>query len=479
VRVPLVEPAYRSGPVWEKTLGPQVAELCELVGYGPDPEQRLILDEVFAFDGDGRSCAFEVCVVCARQNIKTGTFKQCAIGWLWLCDVPVVVWSAHEFSTTQEAFRDIVELVDGSDMLTKRVKHVYTASGKESIELMSGSRLLFRARTKHGGRGLSGDKVILDEAFALQPGHMGALLPLLSSRPDPQVLYGSSAGLSTSMVLRKIRDRGRAGSSGRLFYCEWCAPRGGCESEACTHDVGAAGCALDDHANWQAANPLMGRTRANGTGLTLEYLRAERQALPASEFARERLGWWDEPGAADAFGAGRWEACAGEAPGPDVAVGGLAVAVSYDLSHAAIVAAAKDGGILHVRPLIHGPGTGWVAEKASELQRLHPVDVAVDGGGPAADLIPGLEAAGVTVRKLGTGQVLDACAGLYKRVQDATLRHASYEDLDAAAGAAVKRAVGDRWAWGRKASTADISVLEAATLAGWLADAGDAGPNIW
>jgi hypothetical protein len=43
----------------------------------------------------------------------------------------------------------------------------------------------------------------------------------------------------------------------------------------------------------------------------------------------------------------------------------------------------------------------------------------------------------------------------------------------------VKRAVGDRWAWGRKASTADISVLEAATLAGWLADAGDAGPNIW
>jgi hypothetical protein len=477
--VPLVEPAYRSGPVWEKTLGPEVAELCELVGYPPDPEQRLILDEVFAFGGDGRSSAFEVCVVCARQNLKSGCFQQCAIGWLWLCDVRLVVWSAHEFSTTQEAFLELQQLVDGSDILSRRVKRIYTGNGDERIELMSGSRLLFKARTKHGGRGLSGDKVILDEAFALQPAHMGALLPLLSVRPDPQVLYGSSAGLSTSMVLRRIRDRGRAGSSGRLFYCEWCAPRGGCASEACGHEVGAVGCALDDVGNWQAANPLLGRTRANGTGLTVDYVGAERQALPPEEFARERLGWWDEPGAADAFGAGRWEACAGEPPGPDVAVGGLAVAVSYDLSHAAVVAAAKDGTVLHVRPLIHGPGTGWVADRVVELQRLHPVDVAVDGGGPAADLIPGLEAAGVAVRKLNTADVLDACAGIYKRVQETTLRHGSYEDLDAAAGAAVKRAVGDRWAWGRKASTADISVLEAATLAGWLADAGDAGPNIW
>jgi hypothetical protein len=478
--VPLVEPAYRSGPVWEKTLGPEVGQLCELAGFTPDPEQQLILDEVFAFDADGRSSAFEVGVVCARQNLKSASFQQCAVGWLWLCDVRLVVWSAHEFSTTQEAFLELQQLIDGSDILSRRVKRIYTANGSESIELMSGSRLLFKARTKHGGRGLSGDKVILDEAFALQPAHMGALVPLLSVRPDPQILYGSSAGLSHSTVLRKIRDRGRAGSSGRLSYLEWAAPRGGCSSEACTHEAGlAVRCALDDPKNWQAANPLLGRTRANGTGLTLEYVAAERQALPPGEFARERLGWWDEPGAADAFGAGRWEACAGEPPSADVQVGGLAVAVSYDLSHAAIVAAAKDGNVVHVRPLIHGPGTSWVAERASELQRLHPVDVAVDGGGPAADLIPGLESAGVTVRKLGTGQVLDACAGIYKRVQDATLRHGSYEDLDAAAGAAVKRAVGDRWAWGRKASTADISVLEAATLAGWLADAGDSGPNIW
>jgi len=34
---------------------------------------------------------------------------------------------------------------------------------------------------------------------------------------------------------------------------------------------------------------------------------------------------------------------------------------------------------------------------------------------------------------------------------------------------AVKRPVGDRWAWGRKQSDADISALEGATLAAWAA----------
>jgi hypothetical protein len=95
----------------------------------------------------------------------------------------------------------------------------------------------------------------------------------------------------------------------------------------------------------------------------------------------------------------------------------------------------------------------------------------VDKGGPAADLIPKLEQiAGVTVHRADTTDVLDACAGIWKRVQDQRIRHASYKELDAAAGVAVRRPVGDRWAWGRKQSDDDISALEGATLAAWLVD---------
>jgi hypothetical protein len=462
----LVEPAYKTFPDYTETLGPEVADLCAMAGFAPDEEQRLGLDLIFALDAKGKSACFEFCVVCSRQNLKTGLFKQAALGWLFVAEERLIVWSAHEFSTTKEALRDLAALIEGNRWMERRVKTIRYANDDPSIELTTGQRVKFKARTRSGGRGLTGDKVILDEAFALTPDHMGSLLPTLSVRPDPQLLYGSSAGLVHSDVLRGIRDRGRKASSSRLAYLEWCAARGGCDDDGCRHEVGAEGCALDDEANWQAANPLLGRTRENGTGLTAEYVRAEREALPPHEFARERLGWWDEAGADEAFGPGNWDDCRGDRP-DGMKVGALAVAVSYDLSKACVGAAGKDDDVIHGRPLQHGPGTGWVVARAKQLQDLHDVEVVIDGKGPAADLIDDLENAGVRLRVVDTGEVLDSCAEIYKAVQDRRFRHGDYPELDAAAAAAVPRTVGDRWAWGRKQSDADISPLEAITLAAW------------
>jgi hypothetical protein len=461
----LVEPAYRSEPAYWRSLGDEVADLAALADFPPDPEQKLGLDVLFAFGHDRKSVAFEFCVICSRQNLKTGLFKQATLGWLFLTEQRLVVWSAHEFNTAEEAHRDMAALIGDTPALSKRLKQVYSGAANKSIELKSGQRLIFKARTHTGGRGLSGDKVVLDESFALRPSHMGALLPTLSVRPDPQVVYGSSAGMAESDVLRGIRDRGRPNASPRLAYLEWCAPPGGCARDRCEHKVGTEGCALDRVENWQAANPLLGRTRPNGTGLTLEYVQAERDALPPAEFARERLGWWDEPGAAEVFGAGKWDACAGDDP-PGLTMGALGVAVSMDLSHAAIVAAAQ-GERTIVKPLQHGPGTSWTVGRLRELQDRHKVMVVVDERGPGAPLIPHLEAAGVKLHAATTSQVLDACAQFHGLVTTNRLHHANYPELNAAVNGATTRTVGDRWAWGRRTSTSDISPLEAATLAAW------------
>lgn len=465
----LVEPAFRSAPDFTETLGPEVADLAELAGFAPDPEQRLALDLIFALDGRGKSAAFEFGVVVPRQNMKTGLFKQAALGWLFLTGQQLVVWSAHEFSTTKEALRDLGALIDGCGYLSRRLKTIRYANDDPSIELMSGQRIKFKARTKSGGRGLTGDKIVLDEAFALTADHMGALMPTLSVRPDPQLLYGSSAGLAESVVLRALRDRGRSGSSSRLAYLEWAAGRRRCADRACTHEYGRDGCVLDDRNLWAVANPLLGRVRANGTGLTVEYVQSEREALPAQEFARERMGWWDDPGVTEpAFGPGAWEAC--QVGGrPDVPLGALALAVSIDQTHAAIGAAAPSGGTVHLHPLQHGPGTGWVVDRLVELQGIHDVEVVVDGRGPAAMLIPLLEREGVRLQVTDTSDVLDACAGLFDLVRERQATHEGFAELDEAVRGAVKRTVGDRWAWGRRKSTSDISPLEAVTLAAWAA----------
>jgi hypothetical protein len=463
-----VRPAYSSAPDYWKTLGDEVADLCALADFEPDPEQKLCLDQIFAVNKFGKSVAFEFCVVCSRQNLKTGLFKQAALGWLFITDQRLVIWSAHEFDTAEEAHRDMAALIEDTPFLNRRLKHVHNASNDKSIELKSGQRLKFKARTKTGGRGLSGDKIVLDEAFALKPDHMGALMPTLSVRPDPQIVYGSSAGLADSAVLRGIRDRGRLGSSARLAYNEWCAAPGGCEDERCEHAVGTLGCALDRIENWACSNPLLGRTRANGTGLTVEYVQAEREAMAAFplEFARERLGWWDEPGAAEIFGPGKWEACAGVSPS-GLKIGALAVAITEDLSRAAIVAAGTYGERVVVKPLQSGPRWDWVMPRALELYKTHKVPLVVDGNGPAKPLIPFFVADGIDVHVASGSEVLDAFAVTYRLVQDARLLHGRFEELDASLNGATTRSVGDRKTWARRQSSSDLSVVEAMTLAAW------------
>lgn len=465
-----VEPAWSCAPEYAQTLGPEVAELCEMAGFAPDPEQRLILDAAFALTPAGKSAAFELGVVAPRQNLKTGVFKQIALGDIYILEVPLITWSAHEFSTTKEALRDMVALIDGTPELRKRLKTVRFANDDPSIELHGGQRIKFKARTKSGGRGLTGDRVFLDEAFALTADHMGALLPTLSVVPDPQILYGSSAGLSYSSVLRGVRDRGRAGSSPRLGYFEWAARTDEtCDDPECVHAVGASGCLLDRRDLWKQGNPLLGRTRANGTSLTFEYLEAEREALPPAEFARERMGWWDDPDEGEpVFPAVRWDGCRAAARPAGLPVSALAVATSIDEQSTAIVAASVDGdGLVWVKVLESGPGRRWAGEALSGWHEQFGVPVVLDSHSPAASLSEMLERAGVEVRSTSTAEFLDACAGFQDRVLDGALRHVDSPELDAAVAAAVKRTVGDRWAWGRRKSTADISALEAATLAVW------------
>lgn len=460
-----VEPLYLHAPSYDYTLGPEVADLCALANFAPDPEQELMLDLTFGMRKDGKSAAFEVATIVARQNMKTGLFKQCALGWLFLTEQRLVMWSAHEFPTAAEAFRDMQALIGDTPFLHKRLKKFHNTAGAEGIELKTGARLLFKARTKAGGRGLTGDKIVLDEAFALQPSHMGALLPTLSVRPDPQVVYGSSAGMENSLVLRRIRDRGRKQMPGRLAYGEWAAPVEPCATDGCDHELGSEGCQLDRVENWHRANPLLGRVRANGTGLTVEHVQSERDALDPQEFARERMGWWDEPGSADLFGPGNWERTLRDTRPAEVPLRGLALAATIGLSNCAIAGAGRYGDEVWVTPLRHGPRSDWVVEHAAQLQEVHGVPLTVDARGPAAALIPRLIEAGVTVKEVDTVEVLDSCGTFELLVREDRLRRTPADELEIAVGGAVKREVGDRWAWGRRKSDADISPLEAGTLA--------------
>jgi phage terminase large subunit-like protein len=219
------EPRIRSVPPYASTSGDEAIELCAMAGLYLDPWQQLVLRDSLGEDVNGRWSAFEVGLVVPRQNGKGSLLEARELVGLFLLNENLILHSAHEFKTAQEAFRRIRRLVEETPTLRKQVapRGIKTSHGEEGIELKDGRRLRFVARSTGSGRGFTADLVILDEAYNLPAEAMAALLPTLSARPDPQIWYTSSAGMAESDWLRKIRRRGMEGTSKRLAYFEWSA----------------------------------------------------------------------------------------------------------------------------------------------------------------------------------------------------------------------------------------------------------------
>jgi hypothetical protein len=481
----LVAPAHLWVPDHVSSAGGEAAELIESCVnpetgelFVVDPEQRLALDVLLAEKADGRWAAFEAAVIAPRQNIKTFLFKAVALADVYLFGLRLVVWTAHEFNTAMEGFRDVKLIIEANAHLSRRVSRFSEQNGEEGVEFTRGQRLRFKARTKTGGRGLTGDRVILDEAFALQSSHMGSLMPTMSAKSvtgNPQIIYGSSGGLATSGFLRTIRDRGRAGGDPSLAYIEWCAEPGDarCATPNCDHRYGAAGCLLDDEERWARANIALGRR------ISLQFLASERRSLPPGEFAREVLGWWDDPpddgGGWQVISEDQWKARLR----PDaVAVGALAWSVDAAPDGRSAAIACSNGTYGEV--VDHRDGIAWAPARLAQLRADHGWDeVALDATGPAGALISSLDELGVPYRRVTLQEHAQACGGLLEAVvgEGADFVHRGQPPLDAAVQGAERRHVTDVWLWTRSRSSADICPLVAVGLARWWALQG--GPSVY
>ncbi|GAA1992846.1 hypothetical protein GCM10009718_33190 [Isoptericola halotolerans] len=428
-----------------------VADLSTAFGLTLDPWQELVLQCAMAERADGRWTASRVGLSVPRQNGKSQLIVSRALAGSLLFGEKTVIVSAHQQDTARETFMKFMELIEANPALEARLSGgsirtgIMNAFNREQIKFANGSVVKFKARSAPGGRGFSCDALFLDEAQILSARAWASINSTMSARPNPQVwLLGTPpTPEDDGDVFARARDSAMDGSSTRSAYLEWSAD--------------------------PADDPALEETRAKAnpawnSRINHDVVQGEYETYSPEQFARERLGIWDED-VLDVF-AGAWPRCKGEPPTvPPVR---LAVACDPDQSQGAILASAVDeDGIVHVRPLRYERGTGWLVEAAAELARELGTPVVVDGGGPAASLVPDLNAAGVPLRTLKTSEFLDACAEFHQLVMTQRLRHADYAELNDAVRVAVKRPVQDRWAWGRRKSAGDISLLEAATLATW------------
>lgn len=474
----LVEPDYLTGPAYVETYGPLVAEVCAAADFAPDPQQELLLDRIFAIRADGLPAAFSTAVICCRQNLKTGLFKQAALGWIYVTEQQLVVWSAHEMSTALEAQRDLAELIERAPALRRRLKRstnegLYGSNGQERIEFESGQRIRFRARTNDGGRGLTGNKVILDEAFALAPSNTAALLPTMMARPEGQVVYGSSAGKADSEVLRDVRDRGRAGSSPRMFYAEWLAPWRRCANPRCAHpkDHSEAGCALDDIELRTKANPTLSTGR-----ITLEKIEDMRQELDPADFARECLGWWGDPsrdGITRLIPVDDWTAASTTIAPPD-GVRSFGMVFDFDSDRGALAGAVKHDDGTHLELIDVGPVNiealaGWF-----ETRWRNSGMIAIAGGGGAKALKQALRDRKVPERVIRVLTTPEYFAGNVMLLDGLTKAKnvtvpAGSDALEASVKVADRKNLPSGWRWISTSPDGDQSPMEALSVALWAA----------
>lgn len=476
----LVEPDYwtcphgvRVRPDPALTYGPEVADLCAKADFAPDPQQELGLDLVFAFRPDGSPASFAFCVICARQNLKSGLFLQCVVGWLFVTDVPEIAWSAHELKTSLDAQAELEDILD-SDALSKYLmtnanRGVYDQNGKERIELNTGQKVWFQTRTRDGGRGLKKPKVIIDEAFKFKARTAGALLPILLAQHHPQLLYGSSAPPldEDAKTLRDVIDRGRHHKSPELSYLEWLAQREQCADPDCRHpkDAAARGldCALDREHLIRQANPTLTTGR-----ITMRTIRNLRQELPPEEYMRECLGWAEESGDAagpPAINGRQWHRLLREdAPLPARAT--MVIDVEPDQS-AASIGLAGPGPEGKTLLLVHaGPGIDWVAEKAAAVKdNTELLEVALHPSGQAGVLIPELKAKGLDPHPLVYADLAHGCTRFVTGVPLGRFAHVGQDELDGPTVRARTRKVREGTVWDRSDPSNPIGPVVAVSTA--------------
>lgn len=451
------EPSARVVPAYAYTDGDDAIVICKVGGLILDPWQELLLRDWMGRNELGLWSAPNDGLSVPRQNGKTAVVQGRANSGMLLFS-EWVVYTAHEQKTSTETFEEMANFFETGKM-SKYVKEIKTALGREQIKLLNGGRIKFVARTRKSGRGNHGDLLIFDEAQELTSAQQAALLPAISASKNPQTLYlGTPPDESADgAVFRRIRREALNGNSKKTAWAEWSVPEIG--------DV-------NDRTRWYATNPALGRR------ILITSVEAEAESMDPDTFARERLGWWKEDDAvAGCFDIDEWNELVGEFSDADIAAQkkwkrAYGVKFSIDGKYAAIaIAIWKKGETPHIEVREHGStenGITWVVQWLAERARKVSTTV-IDGKANAKDLYTRLIDEGVPKRALELAQVetvTSASSMFMNAYTEGALTHNDQPALNDAIAAAEKRDIGKGGGFGfQSGNETDITPLEAACLA--------------
>ena len=445
---------------------PAVEAKCAQLGVGFDSWQRGLGRLILGKRPDDRYAAT---VGGVTMSIPRQVGKTYLVGWIVfaLCLLfpgLTVLWTAHRTRTATRTFQSMAGMAR-RPKVKPFVAHngVRTTNGEQEIRFRNGSVVMFGAREQGFGRGFDAvDIEVFDEAQILtdraledmvaatnQSRHPhGALLFFMGTPPRP---------VDPGDVFRDKRDKALAGKLPDGVYVEFSA------------DPDAD---PDDLEQVAKANP------SYPTRTPLEAILRMRENLPADDsYLREALGIWDAAGSTSVIPADAW-AAQGDPQSMPTDRFALGIEAGPDLVSASVaLAGQRADGDWHVELDEHRAGGHWLIAYVERLLQSNQQVRAVVGdvGGPLSVLLEQrsgryfLKGTRVvvtcpTVRDLGA-----ACTLMLDGVVGGSVWNLAQPQLQAAAGSAGKRRLGDTgmWVFSRASAAADITPIQAATYALW------------
>lgn len=449
----------------ETTLGFAAIEFAEQVlGLTLFPWQKWLFIHALEVLPDGTFRFRTVILLVARQSGKSTMLQVLALFFMYVRGVDLVIGTAQNLDIAEEVWDGAVDMAEGVPELKAEIESVIHSNGKKVLELRQGERYKVQPATRKGGRGLSGDFVILDELREHKTWEAwGAVSKTTLARPHAQTWGVSNAGDTASVVLRHLRAMAHQSLGDPDGICKDMATKGGVDDSLGIFEWSAPpGCDLDDRDGWAQSSPSL------GYGITERAIRSALHTDPEWVFRTEVLCQWEPVEASDwelfsstAWKAGQVAAHPGWLDGPYT----YAIEVTPDRDRYSISTAGMHGDRLGVEC---GVNDTYDEDKAlAQIVAVHAKakGIVIDPRSPAKTLIrPLKELHGIEVVEVSSSDFMAACESLYDHHRG-DLAHSDQDPaLDAAAAKARKKQTQAGWYFDR---TGDMTPLSSAALARW------------
>lgn len=454
------------------TLGPAVGIVAAMLGKPLMEWQQHVANVILEIDPEtGRLVYDEWILTVPRQSGKStfilakSTHRASATGFFG--GRQRLVYTAQTRAKAREKWEEdyLADLRASAKFKHKVSAHL--GNGNEHMRFPNGSRFGIEANTEKAGHGGTLDEAYIDEAFAQADNRLEqAFGPAMITRLNKQLGIISTAGWSdgSPYLLDKVRvGRAMVAQDVRrgTAYFEWSA----------ADDADPA-----DESVWFAVMPALHRpdcpAKCTAHTVSIEAIRNEYSKAfrsgKMSDFCRAYLNMWlPKPREGEETVLGNWAGCRDKLTPFPIQPGAVGLSLSRDESFVSVgVAAQLEDGRAFIAPAYEFDVDAAI-NGAARIQRRHNCAVVVDGREQSVALIQRLEAAGVTVTKTNLDQYATACFDIREHVRNHTLLQPGDKDLDGQVEAARWRIAGGKKVFGQKESAADISMLEAVTLALW------------